>query len=84
MALSIVEHNWALMPVPKNPDIREAQHLMGDGDGNKNHFIRSNPEASGHDVEDWVTVDLSSTEDITRDNEPVYYIYDRYAKLVRM
>ena len=83
MALSIVEHNWALIPVPKNPDIQEAQHLTGDGDGNKNHFIRHHQPLASGSIDPGVVLNLS-TRNTVGTNRPEYYIYDRYARLVKL
>ena len=83
MALSIVEQNPALIPLPKTPDIRETQHMMGDGDGNRNHYVRSRRRTEGDGDNEWVASGVSSLK-VTDVNEPVYYTYNRYAKLVRM
>ena len=80
MAFSIVEHNWANIPIPKNPDVREAQHLLSNGDGHKNVYVPCRPIAGRSKEDPAVIVDISYENDI----EEEFYIYNRYGKLVRL
>lgn len=67
--------------MPHTADISEAQSLADNDGGNKNHFLRQRTNDTVKNPSVIVNLAYSAVSNV---NEPEYYTYDRYARLVKM
>ena len=83
--MNIAEHYWSLQPASHNPDVSEPQSLADNPGGNKNHFMRPSAQRGAQSKRSGTAVVLNLSYGTTSNaNEPEYYTYDRYARLVKM